>query len=1001
MAKTSCFSKKMRIFDAKAITNNNFAMKKFLLISAGVVVVLFAFLLSIPFLFGDKIRAKVDESIDKYINAKVGFSGVKLSLFRNFPNVSVGINDFLISGKDRFEGDTLFAVKNFSLEITITSLFEDKIKIVSVALDEPVIRLKVLKDSTANYDIVKPQPENEPEEAKPFALGIDRWEINNANISYNDAVNKTNLQITELNHEGAGEIQTSLFDLKTKTKIKLFDLLFGGTRYRYSLEADALVNIDQILSRYTIGENRFKINDLPFTFSGFVEMPENSPINMDLRFGIEKNSFKNLLSLIPAIFTKGYEGLQAEGEFAFDGFAKGAYDEKKNRIPEFGINLKVNNGFFRYPDLPASVSQVNFDLNIENKTGDLEKTVIDLKKFALNIGKNPVSGRAKIEGLKSYLIDAEMNAKVNLSELAQVYPMEGLNLKGDFSIDATAKGRYDEKKEIIPNVNAVMKLANGYVKSSAYPEPLEDLTVSARAVNTTGKMADFVVDIEKMNFLLDKDPFAMSGKISNLSDYTYDLAIEGKIDLGKMTKIYPIEGMKVKGIINADILTKGKMSDIDAGRYDKLPTSGKMLISGLDYTSTDLPQGMKVTSAEVSFTPQQMLVKNFKGFLGKSDMALDGGLENYLAYGFHAIGLRKDPVILKGKMNMKSETFDVNEWMTDEETPETAEAAMSVVEVPKDIDFVFNAAIKKVLYDKMNLENMQGIISMKDGIVRMQNLAFATAGGEFVANGSYNAQNLKKPLFDFDMQIKNLSIPNAFQTFTTVQTLAPVAKNVEGILNTGLKISGALKPDMMPDFMTLSGGGLLSLTNLIFKNEQITSGITRITGNNNFSNQVKDLLIKASFENGRLKNEPFDVNLGQSKATVVGSTGMDGSIDYRMTLDVPKQEIAAKLDQWFGVNTASLIQEERIKLDFLISGNYSSPKVELDREKTQAYFKGKMRDAARDAAKETGKEIVSQIQNDTTNRPITEKAKDALQNQGDKLKEGLNKLGIGKKKGGG
>ncbi len=976
-------------------------MKKFFLIFAGIAVVFFAFLFTIPFLFGDKIKETVDKSIDKYLNAKVSFSDLNLSVLTNFPNISVGLENFLITGKERFEGDTLFSVKNFSTEITITSLFEDKIKIKSISLQEPVIRLKILKDSTANFDIVKPQPEEEDEAAKPFALGVDFWEIKNADIIFDDVPNKTKLHIAELDHEGSGDIQTALFDLSTKTQIGLFDLLFAGTRYRYSLEADAVVNIDQSKNRYTIGDNFFKINDLDFNFSGFIEMPEMMPMNMDLKFGIEKNSFKNLLSLIPAIFTKDYQGLKAEGDFSFSGFATGEYDEKKNKLPQFGITLKVNNGFFQYPQLPTAVSKVNFDLSVENKTGNLDKTIIDLKKFALNLGKNPVNGRVRIEGLKKYLIDAEVAAKINLAELSQIFPMEGLSMKGDFALDVKAKGNYDEAQQIIPQTDAKMKLEKGFIKSSAYPAPLEELQLSASAVNHSGKMADFHIEIENLDFLLDKDPFRMSGTVDNLNDYTYNLFCEGKIDLEKITKIYPLEGMNLKGVINADIQTKGKMSDIDAGRYDKLPTSGKMLVTGLDFSSTDLPQGMKIQTAEVSFTPQQMILKNFKGFLGKSDIALDGGLENYLAYGFHSIGLRKEPVVLKGKMNMKSESFNVNEWMSDEETPDTPEEAMSVIEVPKDVDFTFQSDIKKVLYDKMNLDNMLGIIVIRDGIVKMQNLAFNTAGGSFVANGAYNAQNLRKPSFDFDMQIKNLSIPAAFQNFTTVQTMAPIAKKVEGMMNTGLKLSGNLKPDMMPDFTTLSGGGLLNLTNLVFGDEQIVSGIAKITGKNSFSNKVNDVLVKTSFQNGRMKNEPFDVALGENKATISGSAGMDGTIDYKVLLDVPKKDIAEKLNQWFGMNTAELIQDERIKLDFLVTGNYANPKVELDKEATKAKFKDKMKDAAKEKAKESGKDVIADIQNDTTNRPVTEKAKDALLKQGDKLKDGLNKLGIGKKKNGG
>src|SRR5690606_41104018 len=54
-----------------------------------------------------------------------------------------------------------------------------------------------------------------------------------------------------------------------------------------------------------------------------------------------------------------------------------------------------------------------------------------------------------------------------------IFPMEGLTMRGNYAVDLKAKGVYDRLKNTIPAIEAAMSLANGYVKSSEFPIPME------------------------------------------------------------------------------------------------------------------------------------------------------------------------------------------------------------------------------------------------------------------------------------------------------------------------------------------------------------------------------------------------------------------------------------------------------------------------------------------------------------------------------------------------
>jgi hypothetical protein len=360
---------------------------------------------------------------------------------------------------------------------------------------------------------------------------------------------------------------------------------------------------------------------------------------------------------------------------------------------------------------------------------------VNLKRFHADFGNNPVDARIVSKGLTNYDVDADVKAKLNLGELTQMFPLEGLTLRGLYNLNLKAKGLYSDAQKKMPAINAAMSLANGYVKSKDFPAPIEQLNFNATVNNATGQMADAKINVPDFRMVLEGEPLAAKAYIENLDNYTWDASVKGGLNLTKLTKIYPLEDMTVTGHLVMDIDTKGKMSDVEAERYEALTTSGTMRVEDLTYTSTDLPQGMKIAKANMNFTPREINITSFTGTLGKSDISVTGSLSNYMAYLF------RENQTIRGNMAFNSRKFDVNEWMVDDpNAAQTAEEPMTVVEVPKNIDFTLVSTIDKVLYDNMTLDNMKGTIIVRDGAVRMDQVAFNSLGGSFVTNGTYERQ---------------------------------------------------------------------------------------------------------------------------------------------------------------------------------------------------------------------------------------------------------------------
>lgn len=924
------------------------ALKWFLIIVGGLLVVIIAAALILPAVFKDDIKAAIEEEVAKSVNADVVFNDFDVSLFTNFPNITASLDQLGVMNRAPFEGQVLFATEKFEVEVNLSDiLFGDQTRVKGISLIKPVVNIKVLKDGRANWDIAIPSADTTTteEESGDFSFGIDHWELVDADVTYDDESLPYKLVVKGLNHNGSGDFTQDVFDLRTKTTADTVTTSFDGVEYLTDkrIEIDATVQISEDYSKYTFKENAVKVNDFAMSFDGWFKMNEND-FGMDITYKSPDNSFKSLLSLVPGVYTKDFNDIKTSGDLAFNGGVKGTYSDKQ--MPAFNLNLLVKDAMFQYPDLPTAINNINVDLLVDNKDGVIDNTIIDLKKLHLDFGSNPVDARMLITKMYPTNVDANLAAKLNLAELNKMFPMEGLEMKGNYTVNLTAKGVYDSLKKVIPSIDATMALANGYVKSADFPVPMDDMHFTSTIKNSSGKMAETTIRVNDFTMLLDGEKLNADLLLQDLDNYTWDLKVKGGIDLEKMTKVFPLEGMTLAGKVKADIQTKGKYSDVEASRYDKLPTSGTASLADFKYITADLPQ-VAISQATMVFDPKKIDLQKLNGTIGKSDFNVTGAIVNYLGY---VVG--ND--IIHGRVNFNSNLFDLNEFMTEDETATVEEdtASFGVIPIPNNIDFVLTSNVKQAKMMDYNITNASGDIILKNGIADLSGLKFSMLGGSFVVNGTYDTRDINHPKYDMNLKIENVSMKEASQASSLVQTYAPIAGLVNGKFSTDFKVNGELGQDMMPNLATVSGGGLVKIAQAALSNSKIISGVTSLTKLSDTDEvTMKDVLMSATLKEGKLSVKPFDVNFGSYKTTVAGSTALDGTLDYTMKMDVPAGKLGTEFNSLVSKYSGTRQDpNQKIPLTIGLGGKYNDPKPSL----VTTEQKEQVKDAVTTAAKEEG-----------------------------------------------
>lgn len=966
-------------------------LRRFFKFTGITILVLLLAIILVPMIFGEQIKTAVKDFINEEINATVYFEDMGISVFNNFPNLTVTLDEFGVVNKAPFEGDTLADIEHFSVVVDLMSIFGEKYKVSKVVLDKPSIHVEVNEAGIANYDIMKESTEDSPEVAEnpadssaasPLALELSSYKITEGHVIYDDKPGTIYAEIVNLNHSGSGNFRGDNYDFDTYTKADEVTVGFDGTNYlnRTAFDADLTVNIDNATNVYTLKDNRIGLNALNLSFDGFVAMMGDD-ISMDLSFATDQNKFSSILSMVPGMYTEDFDDLDTDGSFKFDGKVKGTYNEKQ--IPGFNVALSVENGYFRYPDLPEKVDQINLDLKVDCPSGDLNKLAVNMPKFHAQFGKSPIDARCVLSGLmtENYNIDAFVKTSLDLADIMTMFPMEGHELKGKFTIDGTAKGVYNEAAGKMPAVNAKMNLTEGYYKTEEFPSAISNMSLAAEMLSISEDLATGSLNVTQFHGEIDGDPIDATLKVNDFEKINYELLAKGKLSLEKLGKIMELEDTKLSGVMDLDLDTKGNLPAVEAERYAELPTSGSLKLSNFFYSSPDLPQGLTITQGDISFDPKLLSINSMNGKVGSSPISVTGRIDNYLGY-----ALMPDQE-LTGAMTLTSTRFNVNEWMVDEPSdapaPEAAsapeeEVAMEAFEVPKGIDFVFNCVIGRVIYDNLNLDDMRGKVIMRDQKISFESLTFNTLGGKMAMNGSYATPDPKSPDVNLNFKLTGLDIGQTYKTIEMVKDFAPIAKFIQGKLNSSMVFNGKLNADMTPNLASITSVGDLNVLNgklSGFKAMDMVADKIKLA-------QLKDLSlenIKTLYEvrDGRIWVEPFDVPMGKGKMVSEGSHGLDQTMAYNLNFDLPAGAAGAAAMQAVG----GLLKQDmgdRLRVNVGLGGTVDQPKI--------SYVRTEKGDGVKDMLQDQLDEKKEQVKEE-----LEEKKEEIKEEVGEKIDEAKEK----------
>jgi hypothetical protein len=829
-------------------------MKTFLKIAGIVLLVLLIALFMLPFLFKGKIVEFVKSEINQTMNARVDFDNVGLNFFRSFPNASVSLNNLKVIGIDEFANDTLFSAGSLSATINLKSLFgNSSYEVSKISADKACLRAHVLESGKANWNIVKEDSTaTKTKEASAFKLKMKSVEITNSDVYFDNDSSHINIALQNINGSLSGDMTTDEAQLKTNFTIETLSFIMDKIPYLSKAKAkgDAAINANWKDMKFTFAENKLQLNEIKANLDGWVSFPDEETTEMDIQLKAPETQFKDILSMIPAIYSNDFKDLKTSGKASLEASAKGKM--KGETLPAFDAKLIVADAFFQYPSLPESVKNIRTNIHAYSQGGSVDNTMVDISEFHFEMAGNP--------------FDIQLNLSTPVSD---------------------------------PNIR---------------------------------------------------------------------MSAHGNLDLGKIKSVYPIKDMELNGNLSANLKLATRMSYIDKAQYDKVDASGTLDIKDMKVQSKG-KDDVQIHNAGLTFSPQYVNLSAFSAQIGKNDLTANGKLENLIPY------FMKNQT-LQGNLTVSSNYLNLNDFMSSDNSSAKDSTKMGIIEIPKNLDFNLTGNFKQVIFDKLNMSNITGQITVKDGKAEMNNLSMNALGGKLIVAGYYDTgKNPKQPDVSFNLNIQEASFAQTFSTFTTIKQLAPIFENLTGNYSTNFKMTSPLGEDFMPILTTLTASGLLSSNSVAVTGNSILNGLASTLKNESLSNmKIKDLKLPFSIDNGRVTTKPFDVNFGEGAINLAGSTGLDQTIDYKAKINL----------------TGKLSNQYMNNVTVSIGGTFKNPKFNIDAKDVANQLLGSLAGSVL-KSDSTGATLTQQISNKVNEQ--TEAIKKQAKDAGDKLVAEAEKQG--------
>ena len=845
----------------------------------------------------DKLTPIVLNVANRSLDADLKVESVELTFFSTFPQFGLKVDEgFLVSKvlNDSLpqKTDSLLAFKECVLIVNPLDYFlKNKISVYNLSLKNVAVYAYRNKTGKANWEIVK--------------TSSDTLAVEKDTISQNKFDSEIDIRQVELEHANLifddrnTEVYSRIDDVDLRLKLALtkgvssLGVEFENKNILFWQQGELLINkvavflqtdieVDRSTALWTLKNTGLTINGIRMDVNGELRRDTvTKTVGMNLKYGLHAPSMETVMNMIPEAYVKRGQ-ISAKGEVKVNGTLEGNYGNKQ--LPAISLNIKINDASARYEGLPYG---------IDNFTADFE-SYIDLMRrnpSFLNLKKQDI-GRIRLGG-RLALKDFE------LKDTAKDFNFLG-NADLKFSDSETLQAEL-EIREILLNSR----------KLSSEIDRMKAKVVSTNPQDTT-KIVTLQCELE-MNKLR-----------ANIGDSL-------KIYSGKTTgtgELAPKEQNSAMPMISFSMRTDSLFFNANetklalgvAGIKAKLEKKNDSLwiprgIVGFDRLLVHTPEfglPLRVRKTAVTVDGPKITLRNASLKIGHSDMVATGEV-----MGLYRAMTKNET--LKARLAISSEMIDcnqlINSFSLSEDsvsvavTDTVSPTEMKLFVLPGNLDFELQTDLKKVVFGKVEFEDVCGKVDLKNRTLYLRNLEMRALDADMKAVMVYRADSVRGGYTGFDFKIRDINIAKLVDFIPSMDTIVPMLRSFKGRVQFDVAAEARLDSNMNIRIPTLRSAMHIKGDSLVLMDGETFAEISKMLMFKNKKKNVFDSIsVNIVVNDGSVLVYPFQVSIDRYKAAIGGEQGLDMNFKYHISI------LKSPLPFKAGVNISGNLDKMKIRV---------------------------------------------------------------------------------------
>ncbi|PJA09576.1 MAG: hypothetical protein COX70_01450 [Flavobacteriales bacterium CG_4_10_14_0_2_um_filter_32_8] len=493
------------------------------IVIGAIVVILVATGIIFSTIYEDKVKAYIIEQINNSVNTKIDVKEVNFSVFKKFPYASLEFKEVTAEEVTKNEKKgTLFSAQSIYLQFNIIDIIKENYIIKKVQVEDGIVNIKIDRFGNDNYHFWKTTT-SEPE--KKLSIELEKLTFQHVNFYLLNDYKVLDMDIEAVDVALSGNFSSDEFTLNTKAHLLVNQI----NEHKQSIIKNKNMNINTSLAvnqkkrLYHIKKGEVAIENMKFVLLGNIKNQEVG-IHLDIHSKGNELELKELVSLLPTQQKEAISAYETQGKITFACIIKGELSIKKS--PLFEAEFTIKNGTITEKSSSKSLTNVILSGNFTNgKDNNSNTSRLTLNPFDANFGAGHISGKYVITNFSNPFIEFDSKATIDIATAKEFFKLDTLELaNGTVELNLNYSGYIKELHNI--KASELRKLnANGTARLSGVNLKLINNPKTINNINGSFIFNNNDVQVDTLNFNINKSDFELDGKFKNLLAYLF---IEGE-----------------------------------------------------------------------------------------------------------------------------------------------------------------------------------------------------------------------------------------------------------------------------------------------------------------------------------------------------------------------------------------------------------------------------------------------------------------------------------------